>query len=158
MVDVRNTTSTNPIQMHTGLSIWGRIMRFKRWSRIDFNDTSRKRVAVARKHAAECNAAPLFAEQIAEEQPSVDAVMSSRRSSWDAQDAALRVRRAFKWREGRLALLDFPEDVRRQLLAYWNAHRWLPGDPSYFLDMLHMYRTGQLNMAAPGATAARRST
>ena len=48
-------------------------MRFKRYGRYPFNDTPRKRAAVLRKQRNEREALPLFADQIAGEQPSVDA-------------------------------------------------------------------------------------
>jgi hypothetical protein len=121
-------------------------MRFNPWPRMAFNDTKRKRAFVARKQAAELEAYPLLAEMIAAEQPTVDAVMSERRSRWDAEEIAGRQRRAAKWLEGRQAMAALPPDVRAKLMRYWNGHRWLPGDPSYFLDMIHMFLTGRLDI------------
>lgn len=39
-----------------------------------------------------------------------------------------------------------PPDARAKLMDYWNGHRWLPGDPSYFLDMIQMFLTGRLDI------------
>lgn len=121
-------------------------MRFNPWPRMAFNDTKRKRVFVARKQAAELDAYPLLAEMITAEQPTVDEVMSERRSRWDAEEIAGRQRRALKWREGRISMAVLPPDARAKLMDYWNGHRWLPGDPSYFLDMIHMFLTGRLDI------------
>ena len=35
-------------------------------------------------------------------------------------------------------------DTKAAILAYWNGHRWLPGDPTYLLDMLHMIERKRL--------------
>ena len=48
------------------------------------------------------------------------------------------------WRAGRRRIEAYPDDIRRALLTYWNTDRWLPGDPSYLLDMLHRFDTGRL--------------
>lgn len=125
-------------------------MRFRRYGRFAFQDTPRRRAAVLRKQAAERAGLPLFAEQIAAEQPAVDVVMADRRARWDARETAERQRRAALWRKGRARMRQYPAAVRARLLDYWNRHRWLPGDPVYFLDMMHMHDTGQLNLDAPG--------
>ena len=51
---------------------------------------------------------------------------------------------AGKWREARRQLDSFDPVTREALLAYWNGHRWIPGDPSYLLDLLHGCRTGRM--------------
>lgn len=129
-------------------------MRFRRYGRFAFQDTPRRRAAVLRKQAAERAALPLFAEQIAAEQPAVDAVMADRHARWDARETAERQRRAALWCKGRARMHQYPAVVRARLLDYWNRHRWLPGDPVYFLDMMHMHDTGQLNLDAPGVLTA----
>lgn len=125
-------------------------MRFKRYFKDDYRDTPRKRAAVLRKQRAECEAFPLFADQIAAVQPDVDSVMERRRLAWTIQTRKDRAYRAMKWRQGRERLRQYPVPVRNQLLAYWNSHVWLPGDPSYFLDMMFMYDNGRLNLDVPG--------
>lgn len=129
-------------------------MRFKRWPRQPFNDTNRKRSHVLRKYADEQAACPLFADQIAELQPSVDDVMAARRSRWDAQGERERAVRAAKWRDGRMKMRALPAEDQAKLMDYWNSHRWLPGDPSYFLDMIHMWQNDQLNLDAPNLRRA----
>ncbi len=51
-------------------------MRFKRTPSFAFTDTARKRAALRRKQQRKRDALPLFADQIAEEQPTEDEVMA----------------------------------------------------------------------------------
>lgn len=120
-------------------------MRFHRYGRYDFRDTDRKRAAFLRKQKAEREALPLFAEQVAAEQIGVDEEMGGRRLQWERHQVIDRKRRADKWREARQRLNGYQEPVRGALLAYWQQCKW-PGDPSYFLSMLHMYDTGRLSL------------
>ena len=54
-------------------------MRFRKRERYGaFQDTSRKRAAASRAQQKQRDALPLFAEQIAEAQPSIDQVMADR--------------------------------------------------------------------------------
>lgn len=32
------------------------------------------------------------------------------------------------------------------MLDDWNGHRWLPGDTSYLLDLLHGFATGRMTV------------
>ncbi len=57
-------------------------MRFIKSTRHPFNDTSRKRAALARKQKAEREALPLFANQIAASQKSPNDVMQARAAAW----------------------------------------------------------------------------
>jgi hypothetical protein len=83
---------------------------------------------------------PCSATLIAETQPSIDLVMTERVAARIKTERDERARRAGAWRKARRALdADHDPATRRALLDYWNAHRWLPGDPSYLLDMLHGY-------------------
>lgn len=125
-------------------------MRFKRYARSEFVDTPRKRAAALRRQAKEREALPLFADQIAEEQPAVDDIMSARAESYRIREIRDREHRAAQWRKGRLWLRRYQEPERLQLLRFWNLHRWFPGDPVYLLDMLNMYDTDRLNLEAPG--------
>lgn len=129
-------------------------MRFTRFGRYEFRDTSRKRAAFLRKQAAERAALSLFADQVAAEQIGVDEEMAGRRRQWDRHQAQDRRRRADKWREARRRLRGYPVDERAALLAYWQRCQW-PGDPCYLLSMLHMYDNGRLSVAPPArATGA----
>jgi hypothetical protein len=42
-----------------------------------------------------------------------------------------------------------PDAIRAELLAYWQQCTW-PGDPTYFLSMLHMHDTGRLELPGRG--------
>jgi len=79
---------------------------------------------------------PLFADQIALEQPSAlqrvqladDATMRYEISSRDYN--------AELWRKSRKALYSVDIEVRRLLLKLWNGKRGYPGTPVYFADFL----------------------
>ena len=120
-------------------------MRFHRFGKYEFRDTNLKRAAFTRKQRAEREALPLFSEQVAAEQIGVDEEMETRRMQWERHQVIDRKRRAEKWREARPRLNGYQEPVRSALLAYWQQCKW-PGDPSYFLSMLHMYDTGRLSL------------
>jgi len=81
---------------------------------------------------------------IAEAQPSIDDLMTTRVATWIASEQSNRDRRANSWRRARRALDRHESAIRRALLDYWNGHRWLPGDPSYLLDLLHGFKTERL--------------
>ena len=120
-------------------------MRFRKRERYGaFQDTSRKRAAAGRAQQKQRDALPLFAEQIAEAQPSIDQVMADRAAQWEKAEAQQRAGRATAWRNARHRLAQFDEATRAAVLAYWNGHRWLPGDPSYLLDTMHSLERGRL--------------
>jgi len=75
-------------------------VKFKPYgSRCPFVDTPRKRAAAVRRQARERAALPLFADQIAAEQPGIDAVMSDRAARWARTEQAMRDFRAGQWRK-----------------------------------------------------------
>lgn len=120
-------------------------MRFTPRPRCPYHVTDRKRAAASRLQRRQRDALPLLAPLIAERQPSIDEVMTQRITAWIAAEQANRQRRASVWRRARRTLdQDHDAHTRRALLDHWNGHRWLPGDPSYLLDMLHRYATGRL--------------
>jgi len=127
-------------------------MRFTRYGRCEFTDTQRKRAAIRRKQRREREALPLFAEQIASEQPAEDDVMARRQTEWEAHTRRQRDRQAQDWRRARARLHAYPADVRRLLLNNWNHHRWLPGTPTYLLDMLWCYDAGTLDLSTAAET------
>lgn len=132
-------------------------MRFKRMDYCEFRDTYRKRLAFLRKQHNERSSYPLFSDQIAAEQISVDDEMADRRRIANEQRARDRCSRAGEWRRARSVLAQHAPDVRAQLLAFWSRCGW-PADPPYFLTMLHMFERGRLDMnpVHPAETEARR--
>ena len=86
--------------------------------------------------------------RIAEAQPSIDQVMGARAAQWETAEAQQRASRAAAWREARRRLARFDDATRAVVLAYWNGHRWLPGDPSYLLDTIHSFERGRLVLEA----------
>ena len=122
-------------------------MRFTRRPRCEYAVTERKRAAAARWQQRQRDSLPLLAPLIAVAQPSVEQVMAERVAHWDSTEQDCRDRRAGQWRRARRLLDEHAPAVRQALLAYWNGHRWLPGDPDYLLDMLHGFATGRLVLA-----------
>jgi len=118
-------------------------MRFTRRPRCEYIVTDRKRAAAVRLQRRQRDKLPLLAPLIAETQPSIDTLMTTRVANWIVLEQKGRDHRASQWRRGR-ALLDQHEPATRQaLLAYWNGHRWLPGDPMYLLDLLYGFGRGR---------------
>ncbi|WP_241136648.1 hypothetical protein [Achromobacter insuavis] len=118
-------------------------MRFTPFGKHEFQDTQRKRAALARKQANERAAYPLFAADIAAEQHSVDQVMADRGRLWSAQLASDRARACNSWLTARRLLRSYAQVERAALYRYWQTCRW-PGTPEYLLSMLNMYDTGRL--------------
>ncbi len=130
-------------------------MRFTRRGRTPYIVTDRKRAAASRWQQRQRDAVPLLAALVAKQQPSIDQVMHERVTSWEASEQGNRDRRAQQWRAARRILDAHAPETRRALLDYWNGHRWLPGDPSYLLDMLHGFDRGRLVVTDGTVTPAR---
>ena len=122
-------------------------MRFKRWERHPFTDTSRKRAALRRKQQRERDALPLFAAEIAEAQPGEDAVMEARAVAWAAQEVRDRERRAQNWRRARQRLAALSHNEQAVLRQAWDGAPY-PADPVYLLDFLHAYEVGRFTLDA----------
>lgn len=105
-------------------------MRFDRYGRHAFEDTTRRRAHVVRKHKREQEALPLFADQVARLQPSVDDVMSARRQRWDKTEARMRTDHALHWRRVRAKYYALTEEVRAVVAKRWTEWRG-PAKPFY---------------------------
>src|SRR3546814_11075970 len=78
-------------------------MRFRRWPRVSaYEDTPRKRAALARAQQTQRDKFPLLAPLIAERQPSADAEMARRATWWPEVQQRDRDRRAHHWRRPRI--------------------------------------------------------
>lgn len=119
-------------------------MRFSWRPRCDYTVTDRKRAAAVRLHKRQRETIPLLAPLIAERWPSIDGVMTQRAATWIAVEQKDRDRRAQRWRDARRDIDSRPPALRWALLTYWNEHRWLPGDPSYLLILLHRFDNGRM--------------
>lgn len=122
-------------------------MRFRLWTRHSFEDTPRKRAALRRKQQKEREALPLFAEEIAEKQPSEDEVMKYRAEKWEADEVRDRLKRARQWREARRKLDAMPEDQQKVLKMAWNCAPY-PASPVNLLGFLHSLETGRIDIEA----------
>lgn len=123
-------------------------MRFKKTPTFEFTDTPRKRAALRRKHRREREVLPLFAEQIAEEQPEGDAVMAGRAVLSAAQETRWRADRAAAWRKARRMIDSLPKDEGRAVRRVWDCAPY-PADPSRLLSVLHSYSIGKLDLKRP---------
>ena len=123
-------------------------MRFKSWPRHVFIDTSRKRAALRRKQRLEREALPLFADQIAEAQPSEDQVMQDRAQQWTEHECRDRRERAAQWRKARRMIDALPEHECRAMRRVWDCAPY-PADPSRLLSVLHNFSLGRLDLKRP---------
>ena len=121
-------------------------MRFKRYIDHEFEDTRRKRLALARSQRMQREKLPLFSELIAETQEDADTVMKKRAQDWLEWTERDRASRAAQWRKARARLASYGDNVRPLLLNYWNRCRW-PADPGYLLSMLHMFDNNRLDIS-----------
>jgi hypothetical protein len=118
-------------------------MRFKRAPRVEgYQETSRKRAAVLVSQRRQREKLPLFADLIAETQPSVEDVIAHRHAVWPVAEQKRRDELAGKWREARAAVFAMPDEARKPFLAWWNAHRWFPGDPGYLSSAVRGFHKG----------------
>jgi hypothetical protein len=93
-------------------------MRFHRFEAYrPYEVTPRKLSALARRQRAEREALPLFAEQIAAEQPSAAEVMAQRSTQWTRAFRRDRDRAAEQWRRGRRELRALPSAAH--MVSYW---------------------------------------
>jgi len=124
-------------------------MRFRRWHRPElYGDTSRKRAAFHRKQRLEREAFPLFADQIASTQHSVDEEMARRAIWWDEFERKRRNDRAARWRKGRARLFALPDALRARVRQIWRTCPY-PADPASFADFLHQVAVGRLDPDNP---------
>jgi len=123
-------------------------MRFKKTPTFEFTDTPRKRAALRRKQRRERDALPLFAEQIAAEQPSGDEEMSRRAELSDAQEIRWRSDRAAEWRKARRMIDSLPAEERLAIRRVWDCAPY-PADPSRLLSVLHSCSLGKIDLRRP---------
>jgi len=124
-------------------------MRFRRWPRVTaYEDTPRKRTALARSQRLKREKLPLFADLIAEQQPSADDEMARRADIWPRSQRTERDRRARAWRHARQHLSAYADNLRAVILALWRECPY-PADPSYLLDLLRSIDTGTIDPAKP---------
>ncbi|AUZ86151.1 MULTISPECIES: hypothetical protein [Methylophaga] len=114
-------------------------MKFERYTDYSYEVTNRKKAAVIRKQKKEVENYPLFADEVREEQKSVDAIMDDRIRYWTQHNIRERSRRAKGWIEARKRLRAYPEAIKDKLYQYWNNNKWYPKTPIYLHGMMDMY-------------------
>jgi hypothetical protein len=124
-------------------------MRCRRWPRVSaYQDTPRKRAALARTQHIEREELPLLRALIAEQQLSADAEMARRAAWWPRVQQEARDRRAQDWRRARRHLAGYGNTLRQALLQLWRDCPY-PADPTYLLDLLHGIEAGRVDPARP---------
>ncbi len=118
-------------------------MRFKKQIWPEYEDTWRKRLALARSQQRQRDSLPLLAEIIREQQPCADEVMTARKIEWADEYQKARAQRAESWRDVRREVFAFEPALRHAILSFWNSHRWFPGEPNYLRYVLRCVRTGK---------------
>ncbi|GEM_PF-4959917 len=113
-----------------------------------FQDTSRKRAALARKQRLEREKFPLFSAEIAEQQKDADTVMQERAVKWDIWQQDHRNKKAALWRKARARLFAYGDNVRPRLTELWNSSPY-PKAPEYLLDFLHSFSVGRIDLDNP---------
>jgi hypothetical protein len=124
-------------------------MRFRRWPRVTaYEDTTRKRAALARSQRLQREKLPLFADLIAARQPSEDEEMARRAEWWPRQQQEKRDERANAWRRARARLAAFDDQLRPVIVALWRTCPY-PADPVCLLDLLHQIAVGLVDPHRP---------
>ena len=110
--------------------------------------TDRKRAAARRWQQRQRDALPLFGELIAEQQPSIDQVMSERIERWD-ESGRMRREHCVRQLAQLAAARSTPTRQRRvePCATTGSLTAGLIGDPSYLLDMIHGLKTCRLSLA-----------
>ena len=112
------------------------VMRFKRWPRVEaYQETPRNRAAIIVSQQRQRDKLPLLADLIADEQPSIDAVIEGRQERWPRLQRQTRDQRAAKWREARRELAAYSLITRHAIRRLWNNAPY-PADPTYLADFL----------------------
>ncbi|MBV7300228.1 hypothetical protein [Enterovibrio paralichthyis] len=114
-------------------------MKFNRYIPFNFKWTSRKAAAAERKLAKERECMPLFAAEIAENQPSLDAIRSQRESYFCQREIDDRLQRAKEWRHARSLLFALPYSHRAVIRFWWNSHAFLNHEPHYLANMVNRW-------------------
>jgi hypothetical protein len=124
-------------------------MRFRRWPHVSpYEDTPRKRAALARTQREQRERLPLLRDLIAERQPSADAEMARRAEWWSRIQRQGRDHRAADWRRARTRLARYGENLRSVIRQMWRDCPY-PADPVYLLDLLHAIDAGRIDPECP---------
>lgn len=124
-------------------------MRHRRWPRVSaYQDTPRKRAALARSQQHQHDRLPLLAPLIAEAQPDPEIEMARRGATWPEQQQHDRDRRAHDWRCARAKLAAHAQATRRVIAKLWRESPY-PAEPTYLLELLHAVETDRIDPECP---------
>ena len=129
-------------------------MRFDPYGRFEPTWTARKLASAERRLKQEREAFPLFADDIAAMQPTIEAIRDKRLMLANKTMADQRQQLAINWRNVRVKVLAIPAPDRLMLLAYWKKSPY-PGKPFYLGYVVKKYATeGLAAFELPSACAA----
>lgn len=112
-------------------------MRFDRYPRLTPRPITKSRLARAeRALQSERNKTPLFAAEIAAEQPTPEQRIITIEKSTAEYHQKLRDMHAKNWRLSRRLLAALPVELRQELWEQWQRPCY-PGSSEYLLDMIH---------------------
>jgi hypothetical protein len=116
-------------------------MRFRRLPRVSpYEDTPRKRTALARTQREQRERLLLLRDLIADPQPSADAEMARRAECRPRIQRQGRDHRAEDWRRARARLAGYGDNLRSVIRRLWRDCPY-PADPVYLHDLLHAIAT-----------------
>lgn len=111
-------------------------MRFSKEMKAGRRPVTPRRVAAAvRALKRERDKVPLFAEEVAAEQPTPEQRVERLDQGFVATWQEIRNQRARVWRKARARLRSLPPDAQAEILARWNRST-VPGDSAYFADFV----------------------
>lgn len=108
-----------------------------------YERTNRKLKAAERRLRLDREKFPLFADEIAEGQPTPEELLDARASAFVSNQQANRDREALNWWRARAELRSIPEPDRSAFIRYWNRSK-CPGNAGYLLSYMNMFRDGRL--------------
>lgn len=108
-----------------------------------YERTNRKLKAAERRLRLDRQKFPLFAAEIAESQPTPEELLDARARSIVTNQQDNRDRAARNWWRARAELRAIPEPDRSAFVRYWDRCK-CPGNASYLLTYMNMFRDGRL--------------
>ena len=114
-------------------------MKFNHIVNVEWKWSKHKEAALHRKYQRQVDSAPLFADQIRQEQPSIAVVRDQREQAWKKRYISDRQNRANAWRRARAALFALPAAHRKLIRNMWNLHAWRTHEPHYLANLIHSY-------------------
>lgn len=129
-------------------------MRFHRQRRFEIKGPTPRRLSAARRAVErDRDSWALFPEKVRHQ--SAEERVAATDAGLIVRERENRAETARAWRFQRARLARLPEPLRGGVLAYWNRHGWLPGDPTYLGGLLHEVEQGRFDPVLKSAEIER---